>query len=630
MDSLASIFSYNPSDSVGIRLESMVQSFDWWSPAFQEKRIVGPAGLCISSSSSATITSSDGIHLTSDIRLDNRKELIHKYGFPDDIANASIIINLYKKVDISVVSDLIGVFVIILYDERKQRLFCARDQMGIKPLYYYSDNERVLVSTEKKAILSQAEVDKTPNWHYWLVRSLTPPLHAAPQDTEYNSISRLQPGHYLIAENKKISLHKYWSPPTDKSIRYKKSSDYVEGFVEHMKSAISCRIADTESFGCHLSGGLDSSGITGVGSLVAQETNKQLYTFSYVVPPQYAKSDLPFTVENPYVNQQIDFADVQHPYRIAKPELKSATKAIVAECQLLDGLSQSGNYALEFEILYHAKAKVPVILSGFGGDELASSFCRAYYLEYLERGDYRSYFRSKTTANIPRWQLLLPLLVKLTESIGVHRFSQSLAVQRHKRITKTLRQSAQQQSHLFSAEFLAAHPEVVEAMKYNSEPETHASIPTSLREYQAHHIARQHTSRRAESENAVAKAFGISYRYPFLDLRLIEYMLSVPMEEKWSKDMKRYLYKRAMKPYVHPNILDRDDKQGSLKPMNNFYPTEGYHSMFRLYEDLEQNGYMDFVDNQKILKHKLIREIPNNFSMYLRIGLLRKQGKLQF
>ena len=174
------------------------------------------------------------------------------------------------------------------------------------------------------------------------------------------------------------------------------------------------------------------------------------------------------------------------------------------------------------------------------------------------------------------------------------------------------------------------HPDLKKAFKPNVETMYLYGFPLSLREYQRNHVCRRHSSARIESENLAGLNFKVEHRYPYTDIRLLQYVLALPVEQKINKEQSRLIYRRSMKSYMPPSILAQDNKQGSLKPMNAFYRDNTIRTLIELYQDLMNQGSLPFINREKV--DALIEDgyLPSRIRFYLRLGELGRLGKMDF
>lgn len=168
------------------------------------------------------------------------------------------ILHLYEERGIDFVNDIEGDFAIGLWDAEQQRLVLTRDRIGVKPLYYYHAQGRLIFASEIKAILQHpavtAEVDEQSLYHY--LTFLTTP---APR-TLFRNIWKLSAGHQLVVNrNGDVQCRQYWdaiptSPQTDESLDQQR-----ETILSLLRASIRKRMMADVPFGVFLSGGVDSS-----------------------------------------------------------------------------------------------------------------------------------------------------------------------------------------------------------------------------------------------------------------------------------------------------------------------------------------------------------------------------------
>lgn len=191
--------------------------------------------------------------------------------------DTEVIVNGYRAWGTAVFARLVGMFAVVLWDSRFQRLVVARDRFGEKPLYYMERPEGILFASEIKAILSWPGVPRRPNLdvlHDFLSFS-----YAIGADTAFAGIKRLPPAHMMICERgKQPVLERYWQLPAPGHAPIRTSiEDLKHELLERVQKAVEmCLVADVP-LGAFLSGGVDSSAVV---SMAAQLRSDPLETFS--------------------------------------------------------------------------------------------------------------------------------------------------------------------------------------------------------------------------------------------------------------------------------------------------------------------------------------------------------------
>ena len=277
-------------------------------PDAQQIHIDGPVGLghtmlrttLEANSESQPLTVDRNVVLTADARIDGRNDLIAelkaKFGphfidessgavnSPAQLTDAHLILYAYKAWGSGCVSHLIGDFAFAIWDGVERRLFCARDHFGVKPFYYARSSKYLLFSNSLNCLRQHPSVSSTLNERAvgdFLLFEMNYDLST----TVFADIQRLPPGHTLTCEfDGTVKVQRYWSLPSGGRIRYAKASDYVEHFKDLMDAATGDRLR-TDRIGIFMSGGLDSTSIAATAkSLLSSQSDSfdlQAYTIVY-------------------------------------------------------------------------------------------------------------------------------------------------------------------------------------------------------------------------------------------------------------------------------------------------------------------------------------------------------------
>lgn len=206
----------------------------------------------------------DEIVLVADARIDNRDELVARLGEgrlagSRDPTDAELILASYRHWGDNCAAHLIGDFAFAVWDGRRRRLFAARDPMGMRALYFRSEDGRFLFATELKQILAVSDVPAHP-----FEPAIAAYLAGSPGREEwsfYDGISQLPAGHALIADRAGVRTDRYWEIDPKATIEYADEAEYAEAFREVFAEAVRCRLRTRAPAGISLSGGLDSGSI---------------------------------------------------------------------------------------------------------------------------------------------------------------------------------------------------------------------------------------------------------------------------------------------------------------------------------------------------------------------------------
>ncbi|MCZ2257313.1 lasso peptide isopeptide bond-forming cyclase [Sporosarcina sp. G11-34] len=247
--------------------------------------------------------------ITSDALIDNRKELFERLRIEPSvqkhITDSELILRAYYKWQDDAPKFLVGDFAFMIWDQKKQRLFGARDFSGSRTLYYYKNHEKFAFCTIIEPLLSLPYIEKKLN-EQWLAEYLALPGMVDAIDassTPYKNIGQVPPSHSISVEKNKVTVKRYSYITQGKRLKLKSNEEYVEAFQDVFREAVSCRLRTHRNVGSQLSGGLDSGAVVGFAAKHLQMGKKRLHTFSSIpahdfkdFSPNYLLAD-----ETPYI-----------------------------------------------------------------------------------------------------------------------------------------------------------------------------------------------------------------------------------------------------------------------------------------------------------------------------------------
>lgn len=275
-------------------------------------------------------------------------------------SDTEVIIRAYEKYGESFIDRLRGMFTIALFDHRERKLLLYRDRLGIKPLYYYLDDERLLFASEVKPILQAlgrpARVDLAGLDFYMSVG------YVPGENTLFEGIRKLAPGHSLKLQDKRVSIGCYWDlenvPAQDLGF-----DEALEIFDRKLSETVRMHAISDVPLGAFLSGGLDSSVIV---ALLGKLSGSRVKTFSV------GYKDSPEESELGYAEIVARHCNTEHHELILEP------LAFFDSLDLLlqhseEPIIESAAVAL-YQLSKLTKEHVTVVLSGEGGDEILAGY----------------------------------------------------------------------------------------------------------------------------------------------------------------------------------------------------------------------------------------------------------------
>ena len=207
------------------------------------------------------------IVITADAIIDNRPELFEKLSISkalrETMPDSKLILLAYEEWQEESPKYLVGEFAFMIFDERKNKLFGARDFSGSRTLYYSFNQPNFAFSTTIEGLLTLPFVNKSIN-KYWLAQYLAIPGMNETVDTSLsviNDIKQLPPSHSITINRGKIKLNRYCVITPGKQLKLASNEEYVEAFCEVFDRSVNDRIRTFKQVGAHLSGGLDSGAV---------------------------------------------------------------------------------------------------------------------------------------------------------------------------------------------------------------------------------------------------------------------------------------------------------------------------------------------------------------------------------
>lgn len=231
--------------------------------------------------------------ITADAIIDNRDELFERLQVDrakrKSMTDSELILLSYHKWGEDTPKYLVGDFAFMIWDEKKQMLFGARDFSGSRTLYYYRDDRRFAFCTVIMPFFTLPYIKKELN-EQWLAEFLAIAGMIDTVDasiTPYKNIEQIPPSHSISIIEGRIKLTRYCTLTSDEKLRLKSDEEYVEAFQEVFQSAVTARLRTHRHVGAQLSGGLDSGSIVSFAVKALSTENKPLHTFSYIPPKDF-------------------------------------------------------------------------------------------------------------------------------------------------------------------------------------------------------------------------------------------------------------------------------------------------------------------------------------------------------
>lgn len=496
----------------------------------------------------------DDLFIVTDSRIDYRIELADQLGIDrkelDILSDSKLILLAYIKWGAQCVNKLYGDFAFVIWDKAKCELFCARDHFGCRPLYYVEQPNYVAIASDIVAFRAipnfVLQIDE--RFAVDAICSIYPPK----SKSGFIKVAKLEPAHYMsVTTTDPIRVYQYWVLKIKTQYTGLSEDMAISGLRKHFNEALKQRTSIGELVGIELSGGLDSSAIL---SCLVKEVlpKKDIYTFSHIVG---SKEDNTFGVkdETDYINHLHESLDISNGILISGEGVHGGYSAInyalsISNRPLLQLFSAFSDLLLE----KGNELGIKVLLSGFGGDEGVTNYGSGVIEEIVKNRKF-SLIAELLLEDDKKWKfsffrlLLKSLILVFTPwMLSFLKRDRRNSLIRQFTLDKRLSKRYQIKRRFKEQVFFPDFPDV--------------------RQRQYYRINHSYVLDRLENSYLDAKRLRIEYRYPFLDVKLVEFYYSLRSEYKYKFGMGRYIFRQAMEGIVSDKVRLRQDKSGVTIP----------------------------------------------------------------
>jgi asparagine synthase (glutamine-hydrolysing) len=487
----------------------------------------------------------DGVVITADARIDNRKELSEKLNIKDneEVPDSYFILKAYQRWGEKCPQELLGDFTFVIWNKDHGTLFCARDHMGVKPFYYYLCEDAFFFATEIKSLLTIPNVKCKIN-ELEIANILALISGEDREITCYEGIYRLPAAYSLKINSNNSKKSVYWKLDPNNMIILDSDEDYSKKFLEIFTEAVNCRLRSAFPVGYMLSGGLDSSSVACTAQKILQkEGKKQLKTFSAIF------DNVPKSNEHYFIDKVLSSSDFDSHY--IKADLINPLNEIDKFFWYSDTASIPPNTFMNWNIYREAdKCGVRVLLDGFDGDVTVSHGSK-FLTELFSTYKWMKFFNE-----VKAYTKLKKVSYKsIFLSIGLYVLIPKV-FQKKMVLRNEYNRKKRSRSRIIKKEF-ADQTQVIKKII-----EIKEKFINTNNAHQYHYLELNSGSIQFETEllDWMSAPFSIEPRHPFYDKRLIEFCLAIPSEQKLSKGWDRVIMRRAMSGILPTEIQWRKDK----------------------------------------------------------------------
>ena len=487
--------------------------------------------------------------------IELREDLIKKKHKFKTTSDTEVLLHLYIEYGEDFVNLLNGMFAFIIFDKSKNKLFISRDHFGIKPLYWYQDDRKIVFGSEIKALLAHPDIVAEPDsenlCEYLLFQFILG------EGTMFRNISKIQPGHYMTIEldSWKINEVKYWIP-NFKIDQYHTEEYFIVELQKILSETISQQIRSDVPIGTYLSGGLDSSLVT-------------LMASKFI--------DKPFKCFSGAFNEGPEFNELEYARIAAKAANAELFEVFPTEQEFIDLLPKLIYHLDEpvagpglfpqYIVARLASKHVKVILGGQGGDEIFGGYAR-YMVAYLEQALKGAINESnEEDEHIVSLASILPNLPSLKQYIPMMKsFWKADAFEpMDRRYYNLLNRMGSTGNFLHSDIKQKCQDKIIfeKFSHYFNNPDT-----KSYFNKMTHFDMQGSLPGLLQVEDRVSMSVSIESRVPLLDRRIVDLISTMPAGMKFKGGEMKYLLKKTVENIMPEKIMKRKDKMGFPVPLH--------------------------------------------------------------
>lgn len=503
-------------------------------------------------------------------------------------SDSEVILHLYEDCGTDCLKDLRGMFAFAIWDEKKKKLFLARDRLGKKPLYYFLDRMSLIFASEIKGILEDPQVKRKINYkaiHYYLTYNYVPSPFTA-----FNNIFKLPPAHYLVWQDGRIDIKGYWKLNYAPKLNLSEKKCCGE-ILARLEEAVKIRMLSDVPLGVFLSGGTDSSAIV---ALMTKVTKSPVKTFSIGFEDS-AYNELPLA------RKVAELYKTDHHEFLVKPQ----TIEILPKLVWHYGEPFADSSALPvFYVSKLASGSVKVALNGDGGDENFGGY-RRYHFEQLINS--YNQLPSLVRKNINKIIKIIPY----TNSAKLNLFLEKSKVlletapgsppERHLWLLYWFNYNLEKK--LYSDDFREkvgnANPLDIMRESYKN----FGGFSETLDNMLSVEVNTYLPDDLLVKMDVACMAHSLEARSPLLDQEFMEFTARLPADLKIKKGKRKYIFKKAMEPLLPKEIIYRR-KKGFTPPIDNWFRKEMKNFAYEILFDSKtiNRGYFRKEGIENLLK----------------------------
>lgn len=570
-----------------------------------EKAVLGHTRLSIIDTSTLSnqpfVDSSERFYITFNGEIFNYKALkydLEKSGIEFKTAgDVEVLLELFKRDGEKCLEKLNGFFSFAIYDLQENSFFIARDRFGVKPLYYFISSEIFCFASEIKSILS-FNLNASPDFDsLFMYLQLN---YIPSQKSIFKEIIQLEAGSFATVKEGKILTKKYFDLKYEVSLARKNmlatkksTADEKKELRKLLEDSVQARMVADVSIGCFLSGGIDSTIVTGLAS---QYTSKMsTFCLGFEENKYFDESSFAEIVSK-------KFKTLHHTFMVSNEEL------FFEFTNFLESLDEpfADSSALNVYILSKkTSAHVKTVLSGDGADEIFGGYNK-HRAEWLIRNSpaHRIIARAASA-----FSTLLPK--SRNSAFGnaarqLEKFNAIMTLNARERYWKTASISSQAEASALLKDFSSSEFEVRKnAILKNIYTES------NLNDFLFTDVEMVLQNDMLVKVDRMSMAHGLEVRSPFLDWKLVTWGLALGEEKKINNKEGKIILKQTFEDLLPKEIINRK-KHGFELPLYNWMNNELKSDIEKIYlaDDFISDQNIFSLAETKKLKQQLFSSTP--------------------
>ena len=507
------------------------------------------------------------------------------WGFKSS-SDTETILAAYAKYGTDCVNYLRGMFAFAIWDENKKRLFCARDRFGIKPFYYTIVDGVFAFASEPKALLPllpdvRTDVDAFAEYITF--------QYTIGENTLFDGIKQLLPGHMIHIENGQIKVSRYWD--VNYNIDYNHTSKYFhENLQVVVDESIKLHLRSDVPIGSYLSGGIDSS-LIAILSKEHDSSNSNAFHGKFTEFPGYDESNFAALVSEKCGN-------TLHQIDITADDFYNNIEKVIYH--LDSPVAGPGSFP-QFMVSKLASEHVKVVLGGQGGDEIFGGYAR-YVVAYFEQAIKAAIDGTYKNGNfIVSPESIIPNLGVLREYKPLIRefwrdgLFEELDARYFRLVDRSTDMKEEIKWDLLNMEKVYEDFRSIFNNTSNVRKESYFDSMT-------HFDFKCLLPALLQVEDRMSMAHGLESRVPFLDEKVVEFAATIPADVKFKDGNMKQILKHSYKDVLPDRLLQRRDKMGFPVPLREWFSGELKNMVGDIFSQSKSKN-REFINHDVVLRN---------------------------